>query len=260
MLETTTANGRRLIASGFIARHGRRPAFSPALLGLLFLSVICGCGSGSRGMDEKALIRTGGSAVTVRAFREAFKSGVTSPSRLSRDPEALNAEKYRALNRLAEELLILERARELDLHVSEQETAQVVNDLKKDFPDDTFEKTLIENGISFPEWKKALQQRLLMEKVIRMDLSENAFRTPLTLTENREAGDMENPPENKAAHADGSEAARSPDNEKVAGVPGHAITAEAEYPDWINRLKQQYAIEIDWKLWEIIMQEQPDDA
>ena len=126
-------------------------------------------------MDEEILIRVGSSFVTVRAFHEAFESNITSPSMLFQDPDALRDEKYRILNRLAEELLILERAREMNLKVSDEETAQVVNDIKTDFPDDTFEKTLMENGITFLSWEKALKRRLLMEKVIRQDLSKQAF-------------------------------------------------------------------------------------
>lgn len=221
--------------------------------------MIHGCsGDNKREIDERVLIRAGGSVVTVRAFHEAFESSITSPSLLFQNPDALLENKYRVLNRLSEELLILERARELNLQVDEEEVDRVINDFKKDFPDDTFEQTLMENGISFLTWKKALKRRLLMEKVIRRDLSEQSFATPLALNETRETGAAENPPENGAAGAGGSEIPPAPETEKPAGVPPHTIAAESEYPNWIKRLKQQYAIEIDWELWEIIEQEQVD--
>ena len=35
---------------------------------------------------------------------------------------------------------------------------------------------------------------------------------------------------------------------------------ESEYAAWIARLKEQYTIEIDWKLWEEIEQEDTGDA
>ena len=241
-----------------MAWHRRLPVFF-LVWGFLLLNMICGCGgSGNHDMDEKVLIRAGGSVVTVRDFHEAFESGITSPSRLFQDPEALREEKFRILTRLSEELLILERARELKLQVSEDETAQVVNDFKKDFPDNTFEKTLMENGISFLTWKKALKRRILMEKVIRQDLSEQSFRTPLTVNENWAADDTKSLPGNEAVHADDSGDETSPDNEGLPEPPAGTTAAGAEYPAWINRLKQQYAIEIDWKLWEIIVQEQTD--
>ena len=245
--------------AGFMSRHGCHPAFFPAWA-LLILSMLCGCGGGgNRDLNEKVLIRAGGSVVTVRDFHEAFESGITSPSRLFQDPEALRDEKYRILNRLTEELLILERARELNLRVGDGETARVVDDLKKDFPDDTFEKTLRENGISFPTWKKALKRRLLMEKVVRKDLSETSFRTPLTVNGDRAADDTKNPPENVAENADASGDDAPPgDDEDLSGTPARTTAAEVAYPEWINRLKQQYAIEIDWKLWEIIEQESAD--
>jgi len=244
--------------TGFLSRHGYHPAFFPAWA-LLILGMICGCGGGGdRDLDEKVLIRAGGSVVTVRDFHEAFESGITSPSRLFQDPEALRDEKYRILNRLTEELLILERARALNLRVSDEEAAQVVDDLKQDFPDDTFEKTLMENGISFPTWKNALKRRLLLEKVVRKDLSERFFRTPLTVNEDRAADDTKRPAENEAVTADDSGEGAPPGDQALSGTPALTIAAEIEYPDWINRLKQQYAIEIDWKLWEIIEQEPAD--
>ncbi len=248
--------GYKLNFWGKVTYKAYRPAFLSTCV-LLVLGIFYGCGDSEKHyMDEKVLIRAGGSIVTVRAFHEAFESSITSPSLLFQDPDALREKKYRILNRLSEELLILERARELNLRVSDEEAARVITDLKIDYPDDTFEKTLMENGISSLIWEKALRKRLLIEKVIRHDLSEHTFSTPLTLNENWDAGETETPPENKTPNDDSSEDPSLESNEEESGIPAHTIAAEAEYPDWINRLKQQYGIEIDWKLWEIIVQEQ----
>lgn len=298
MLRATTEKKRRANPLGSMKQPGSRLTSLPAL-GLLLLCMIYGCdGNVSRDLEEKVLIRAGGSVVTVRAFQEAFESSITAPSRLYRDPDALRNQKYRVLDRLSEEIVILERARELNLRVSDEETTRVINDIKKDYPDDTFEKTLMENGISFRTWEKALKRRLLMEKVIRRDLSEEAFRTPLTMAEAPMTDDLESPPEEEALPMDdaaheapgndeapsvastevmdwddgpgeaaeenpeGSDAPETdpfPNDKKTYSEPPQVSAAEAGYPGWINRLKQQYAIEIDWKLWEIIEQEQEDD-
>lgn len=249
---------------------------------LALFTVSSGCSrNGNQGVVERVLIRVGGSTITVREFHEAFESGITSPSVLYSDPEALQNERYRTLNRLTEELIILERARELGVQVSDEELAQAVDDFKKDFPDDTFEQTLIENGISYLVWEKGLKRRLLMEKVIRQDVSESSFQVPLPPNEtvatamdaNFEAQmpvDEEDTPEDFSQDASEGEAETPDETVDTAEPEGEAGTdfslattdseAESDYAAWIARLKEQYTIEIDWKLWEEIEQENTGDV
>jgi hypothetical protein len=230
----------------------------------------------NRAAAERILIRAGGSSVTVREFHEAFESGITSPSVMYSDMEALRDERYRTLNRLTEELIILERARELELAIGDEELARGVADLKKDFPDDTFEETLIENGISYMVWEKGLKRRLLMEKVIRQDVSATSFQVPLPAndtaatamdanfeaqipvdTKNTESIRPENGPDTEAAKSgDTAEAGNSAENAQTdTSHPIPENKAESEYDKWITGLKERYPIEIDWKLWEEIEQE-----
>ena len=170
----------------------KRYHFLPEIMGWRVLSTVFimawitllsytfpGCGkSGEHGMDDRVLIHVGGSVVTVQAFLDAFNSDTASSADQFSDPETLDDKKLRILNELEEEAVIFERARELNLRVSDEEVMQAVNDFKKDYPDDTFEQTLREDNVSYSDWKKALQQRLLLEKVIRKDLAEGAFQVP----------------------------------------------------------------------------------
>lgn len=244
---------------------------------LLVMSALfpgCDSGTGSVG-GERALVRVGESIVTVRDFYEEFESGIMAPSVLYSDPEALRDEKYRALVRLAEELIIMERARELEITVSDEEVAQAVSDFKQDFPDDTFETTLLENGISYLLWEKGLRRRLLMEKVIRKDVSEDSFQVPLP-PKPKDESDAAIPEVNlletdaqdmETSSGEASQKAGETDTADSQVVPDVADTVtdltttlpvnvgEAEYSAWIKRLKNQYTIEIDWELWEKIEKE-----
>jgi hypothetical protein len=213
--------------------------------------------------------------MTVRDFHEEFESSITAPSVLYSDPEALREEKYRALVRLTEELIIVERARELEIEVSDEELAKAVEGFKQDYPDDTFEATLLENGISYLSWEKGLKRRLLMEKVIRKDISEDAFQVPLpskpkTDTETDVATDAllsgdeseDTAPASELPENSEAEAADSSDtmDETEAAAQNLAATlpvnvGEAEYNAWIDGLRSQYTIEIDWDLWEKIEKE-----
>lgn len=253
-----------------------------------------GCSrSGNQDVVERVLIRVGGSTVTVREFHEAFESGITSPSVLYSDTEALQKERFRTLNRLTEELVILERARELSIQVSDEELAKAVNDFKQDFPDDTFEQTLIENGVSYLVWEKGLKRRLLLEKVIRQEVSEKSFQVPLppndtgatAMDANFEAqmpvdepmyGEdapkdnkndtrgalSENTSESESKAADETTDGSEPESEVETDFSRMIPESESEnqYEAWITRLKEQYTIEIDWKLWEEIEQEDLGDV
>jgi hypothetical protein len=235
-------------------------------------AILSGCGTNEDQVaGERILIRVGSSTATVRDFHEAFESNIIAPSLLYSDAENLRDEKYRTLNRLTEELVILERARELELQISDMELRQAVDNFKKDFPDDTFEQTLIENGVSYLSWEKGLKRRLLMEKVIQKDISENTFQVPLT-AEEAEAT-IETPEDDNAGTSNSTTIAPSDDaregsdtvapesdagTDVASGVPDN--TSESQYSVWIERLKQKYAIEIDWKLWEKIEQEDAVNA
>lgn len=248
-----------------------------SLLGGVFV-LLSGCDTGGgHSSGERVLVRVGESEASVRNFHEEFESGITSPSVLYSDPEALIGEKYRALVRLTEELIIMERARELDIQVSDEEIARAADDFKQDFPDDSFDATLLENGISRLLWEKGLRRRLLMEKVIREDISEDAFQVPLPIAQKTgsssdpagaaeipetDAENMEPPPDEASPENGGNDPAGASDavditeatgTELVTGLP--ANVGEAEYSAWIRDLKAQYAIEIDWELWEKIEQE-----
>jgi len=252
--------------------------FITALYALLAVSLAFpGCSrSGNQGVVERVLIRVGGSTVTVREFHEAFEAGITSPSVLYSDAEALRKERYRTLNRLTEELIIMERARELEIQVSDQELEQAANDFKKDYPDDTFEQTLIENGVSYLTWEKGLRRRLLMEKVIRQDVSDASFQVPLPASEtsatamdanfeaqmpldNEDTRDIlsEDVPEAETVPADITDNSAHPEDKLEVDIPlvPSENKAESEYTTWVAGLKEQYTIEIDWKLWEEIEQE-----
>ena len=45
-------------------------------------------------------------------------------------------------------------------------TRQAAAEIKKDYPEDTFEKTLLEFAVSYESWETRLRNRLLMEKVV----------------------------------------------------------------------------------------------
>lgn len=246
----STDCGMHFILSRFKGSHAGFSVLLPGCM-LLALLIVSGCnGDIDAGLEEKVLIRAGSSVVTVRAFHEAFESGITSPSHLFQDTEALRHAKYRVLNRLAEELVIMARAGELGLEVGDDELKQAVADFKKDYPDDTFETTLMENGISYLNWEKALKKRLLIEKTIEKDLAEGVFHMQTAAIEESENTSRKAMETDTPVNGEQEDASLDNGTSPVTSEPWK--TAETTYADWIDGLEQRYAIEIDWKLWEKI--------
>ena len=125
-----------------------------------------------KSQDDDYLIRVGNSSISVTEFKRAVEA--TSEEAFPGDPDispsALNDLRMRVLNQLTDELIIIERAAVLGIHVSEQELETAIKAVKADYPDDTFEKTLLENAVSFQAWKQKLATRLLIDKVIAKEL------------------------------------------------------------------------------------------
>jgi parvulin-like peptidyl-prolyl isomerase len=80
--------------------------------------------------------------------------------------------KEEILGRLIEERVMLQRARELSLTVTEAEIEARIDEVKKDYGNEGFNALFVERGISYPEWKKDLRKRMLLEKVIAVDVNQ----------------------------------------------------------------------------------------
>lgn len=68
------------------------------------------------------------------------------------------------LNRLTEEELILAEAEVLGLSVSDAELGRVVRQIRKDYPGQSFEETLVREYTLLSEWKADLRRSLLISK------------------------------------------------------------------------------------------------
>lgn len=138
------------------------------------------------------------------------------------------------LNQLAEEGILLERARELKIVVSDGELDQAVADIKADFPDDQFEQLLVEQAVVFSEWKRQLARRILIDKVITQELGNGVRITPSVSPRALPAS----PGDSSAAPA------------KTTPAPwDQREAAQTRYLDWVSQLQRNHPIEINWELW-----------
>ena len=215
-----------------------------ALSILVYASV--GCMNSESNPDAEQLIRVGTRVLTVLDFNQAFEIAKTAyPHNLRYEPDDYRNAQLRLLNELTIEMIILERAAELGITISEEEVENAVADVKKDYPEDTFEKTLLEFAISFEAWQDRLRNRLLMEKVIDQELKDQIIITSEDIAQYYESNFK-----SKFPDAD-SEMIREDINEMIIEQLRREKMEQA-YQTWINKLKQQYPIEINSIQWERI--------
>lgn len=229
--------------------HFRRPLYPEkrrkvfnAVLGLV-ASFLIGCSQGNVDSRGEYLIRIDDQVVTVEDFQKMFENVKGAyPHSMLRDPQIIKVARLRLLNQLTEELIILKRAQELQIEVSESELEQAVADYKQDYPEGVFDEILLEQAVSYPFWRQRLKIRLLMEKVIARDMGERITITPDEISDYY---NKQYPKESLGAEDSGK------DKNIDAAIVEHLRRkkAEAAYKSWLKELQKKYTVEINEAQW-----------
>jgi len=139
----------------------------------LFLSA---CGNVDRSA-ERVVITVGDRIITEDNFKKDIKRITLEMGiRDQRVKHLIPA----LTNRIIDNYLIQEYGKINGITVSENELNAVIKDIKKDYPENVFHNILIGRYIDFKEWKEALREQLLIEKIITIA---SASITPITFHE-----------------------------------------------------------------------------
>lgn len=210
------------------------------LLGVSLMVLILAACANPDSVDEKEyVIRVGDSLLTVFDFNKAFEMAKTAyPHNVMQDPVALRESRLRLLNQLTEQMLIMERAKELGIETSEMEVEKTISDIKKDYPEDAFEQTLLEFAVPYNVWEEGLRKRLLIEKVVNVELSEKITITPEEISKYYEGyykGD--------GLTSDLKDRSKNIDEIIITNLRRKKL--EEAYKSWIKELQKKYTIEIN---------------
>jgi len=213
---------------------------------MLFLLTWVGCVDSESNVEDEYLVRLGNRSVTVLKFNEAFEiAKIAYPNQIRNKPDDLRKAQLRLLSQMTIELIVLERAEELGIELSEAEVARKVAEIKSDYPEGVFEETLLEVAVSYETWVERLKTRLVMEKVIDKELKDNIVITSEDITsyyEDNFKGQQQTPDVNENA---------GDINEAIIKILRRKKIEEA-YSSWINELKSKYKIEVNNTQWERI--------
>jgi SurA-like N-terminal domain len=212
------------------------------VVGLLTLSgllIWMGCSQKKSGQAYLVRVRT--FTLTLSEFNQAVKAASEEDFAEDQDiePAALNDLRMRVLNQLSEELVIAAFAADRGINITDKEIDDAVNAVKSDYPDNTFEETLLENAISFPFWRKQLATRLLVEKVIDKELISPVQITADDITQYYKSNYPQGLPEGENAQ----------DVNKRIVMHLRRQKAEAAYKEWIDGLRKSYPVEVNQRIW-----------
>jgi FKBP-type peptidyl-prolyl cis-trans isomerase (trigger factor) len=209
---------------------------------------LTGCAN-SDGPGADFLIRVGDHVLTVTEFNQAFEIVKAAyPHNLRQNSAELQQAQLRLLNQLVVELVLVAKAQELGIQVSDEELHQAVTEIKQDYPDDLFQQTLLEQAVSYDAWEKRLKTRLLIDKVIEKELKEKIVISADDIATYYEQHYKKQPPQGGSAKNPEVES----DIDEFIIRALRRKKAEEAYKDWITGLKKKYRIEINRQQWEKI--------
>lgn len=205
--------------------------------------LLCGCGRKHSG--DNVLLQVGSQSVRLSEFQRDVEAAAEEafPGEHKPNSNSLNDLRVRVLNQLTDELIICEYAGGLSLKVTEAELDKAVQAIKADYPDETFEETLLENAVSFQVWRQKLARRLLVEKVITKELVDRVEITTEDVAEYYKTHYAQGPP------------ADQPEQDLNMKIITHLRQQKAEkmYQGWIDGLRKSYPVSVNQKQWDALV-------
>ena len=140
------------------------------LLSTVMICTVCGCGGNG---TPKPLATMNGMAISIAEFNKRFARDVNSLlDRSSLTPEDYERLKEEVLNILIDEKVMLLRAKELSISVSDTELAKKIEDIKESYAlDGGFEKALATRKVDYGQWREELRKRTILEKLISAEVN-----------------------------------------------------------------------------------------
>lgn len=212
------------------------------LLGLVFVFLIgAGCQNNSTTIEDEFLLRTGGAVITVGDYMRSLEIAKSAYSHsVLQKPDSFRKIQLRLFSQLAEEMIVMEVAKEKKIVVSEAELQAEVAAVKKNYPEGVFEEMLLENAITYELWEAMLKRRLLMDKVLAEELDLTIHITPEVIEEYYKKNNI----------AVDTELAEDSDKVYERLIKRMRLEKkEKSYQVWIEEKKKAYPIEVNEKVW-----------
>jgi hypothetical protein len=213
-----------------------------------FISLICflwvgytmiGCSDVEHKQKDVYFIKLGDRIITVADFNKAFEIAKNAyPHNRIQQPDVTREARLRLIQQMSEEMILLERAEELGITMTDSQVEKALKDIKRDYPDNVFQEILLEYAIPYQSWREGLKTRLLMEKVITQELGDKIEITHDDILKYYEEHfkDDNTSPEATAV---------SKDINNIIITILRKEKMEKAYGSWIKKLKNKYEVKIN---------------
>lgn len=215
-----------------------------------FISLICflwiacssvGCSDFEHKQKDEYFIKVGNRTITVADFNKAFEIAKNAyPQNRIQQPDVNREVRLRLIQQMTEEMILLERAEELGITITDSQVEEALKDIKKDYPDNVFQETLLEYAIPYQSWREGLKTRLLMEKVIAQELGDK-----IDITQDDISTYYEEHFKDDDTSPDGNAVSKETNNIIIKILRKEKM--EKAYVPWIKKLKNKYVVEINKK-------------
>jgi len=215
-----------------------------------FVSFICilwvgvtliGCSDVEHKQKDEYLIKVGNKTISVAEFNKAFEIAKNAyPKNSMEQPEVIREVQWRLVQQMTEEMILLQRAEELGVTINDSEVEKTLEELKKDYPDNVFQEILLEYAIPYRSWREGLKTRLLMQKVIAKELGDK-----IEITNDDISTYYEEHFKDDDISSDVKEVPEDINN--IIKNILRKEKMEKAYASWIEKLKNNYAVEINKK-------------
>ncbi|MFH2091190.1 MAG: hypothetical protein ABIJ31_02400 [Pseudomonadota bacterium] len=163
------------------------------------------------------------------------------PYNIKDQAEEYNEMVIHLVKALSEEIVLLSAAHDLNIMVTDQQVDAAEAEMKKEYPDDTFEKMLLENAISYSFWKKRFKKNMIIDKVIDQELKQKIeISSQDIMAFYQKHADMI--PESSDQVGDENKTFK---NEEHLISSLRMQKTQDSYEEWVQKLWNEYPVEID---------------
>lgn len=138
---------------------------------LLIPLCLVGCAQGKGRTEQEEIVAIIGELeIPAEELRAALRADYKERPGASRDPGAMAANRARVLSDLVDRRLLEQTAAERGIKVSPREVERALETLRHDYPGESFDKFLAEEGVSLEEVMDRTRRQLLIEKFFAVEV------------------------------------------------------------------------------------------
>lgn len=213
--------------------------------------------------EPEYIIKTSIITISIEDFNEELDLKMAAYSYNIKDqPGEYNEMVIHLVKVLSEEIILLSVAQDLGIVVADQAVDAAEAEMKKDYPEDSFELMLLKNAISYPFWKKRFKKNMVVDKLIDQELKKKIeissqdiveFYQKYANTSPQSSGlisgsqmsdQVSDQASDQASGQNGDEINNFQDEEQLVSTLRRQKTQDY-YEEWILKLWNEYPVDID---------------